>query len=247
MQPDDSIKKRARKVVDAGSVTLAHLQESIQTNELLQEIIGSKNNEVPEEKPDVQKISIEGISVVTLKGEDGKTPTEEELVSLIKPLIPEPIKGENYILTEKDKKDIAKKIEVPVVEKVIEKTEVIKEISKENKGAISFIIDGEKITNGVKGELEIPFNGEITGLTLVGNTVGSIDVDILKANFSSLPNYTSITGEFYPGIKEDDKKKYVDLPGWDTTIKSGDILRFSVVKSSDITRLLISINVTKYD
>ena len=35
--------------------------------------------------------------------------------------------GENYILTEQDKKEIASTIEVPVVEKIIERTEVIKE------------------------------------------------------------------------------------------------------------------------
>jgi glycerol-3-phosphate cytidylyltransferase-like family protein len=36
--------------------------------------------------------------------------------------------GDNYVLTSKDKKEIAKSIEVPVVEKVIERTEVIKEL-----------------------------------------------------------------------------------------------------------------------
>lgn len=37
------------------------------------------------------------------------------------------VDGEDYILTEQDKKEIAKSIKVPVVEKVIEKTEVIRE------------------------------------------------------------------------------------------------------------------------
>lgn len=37
------------------------------------------------------------------------------------------IDGEDYILTEQDKKEIAQSIKVPVVEKVIEKTEVIRE------------------------------------------------------------------------------------------------------------------------
>lgn len=44
-----------------------------------------------------------------LKGEDGED-------------------GEDYFLTEKDIEDIASKISVPVVEKIIEKTEIIKEI-----------------------------------------------------------------------------------------------------------------------
>ena len=57
---------------------------------------------------------------------------EQKIVDsvLAKVEIPEPIKGEDgkdYILTEKDREDIAKSIEVPVVEKIIEKTEVIRE------------------------------------------------------------------------------------------------------------------------
>lgn len=39
-----------------------------------------------------------------------------------------PIKGDSYILTETDKKEIATKVKVPIVEKVIEKTEIIKEM-----------------------------------------------------------------------------------------------------------------------
>lgn len=63
------------------------------------------------------------------KGEDGKTPTNEELRDLIRPLIPAPLKGEKG-----DKGD------TKIVEKVIERTEVIKEQP----------IVTEKITNEVK-------------------------------------------------------------------------------------------------
>ena len=38
--------------------------------------------------------------------------------------------GSDYILTSKDKKEIASQIDVPIVDKVIERTEIIKEISK---------------------------------------------------------------------------------------------------------------------
>ncbi len=65
-----------------------------------------------------------------VKGDKGDAPTEEELLKIIQPLIPnipEVIHGEDYVLTDEDKQEIASKIEVPVVEKVIEKTEVIKE------------------------------------------------------------------------------------------------------------------------
>lgn len=63
-----------------------------------------------------------------------KKPTKEELEAVILPLIPQPVpgeKGDTYTLTEADKKEIASKVEVPVVDKVIErvieKTEVIRE------------------------------------------------------------------------------------------------------------------------
>lgn len=47
--------------------------------------------------PEVQKVSLEGIKVVTIKGDKGETPTKEELLSLIKPLIPDPIPGNDGI------------------------------------------------------------------------------------------------------------------------------------------------------
>lgn len=54
------------------------------------------------------------------KGDDGYTPKKG-----VDYFDGEP--GENYVLTTKDKKEIASSIKVPIVEKVIERTEVIKE------------------------------------------------------------------------------------------------------------------------
>jgi len=51
-------------------------------------------------------------------------PTIEELFEKIKPLIPPPIKGDNYILTVKDKNEIASKIKPTTVDRVIERVEV---------------------------------------------------------------------------------------------------------------------------
>lgn len=66
-------------------------------------------------------------AIQMVKGDKGEKPTKEELLALIEPLIPEPVPGKDYILTENDKKEIAKKIKVPVIEKIIEKTQVIRE------------------------------------------------------------------------------------------------------------------------
>lgn len=63
-----------------------------------------------------------------IKGRDGETPTDERLVSLIKPLIPVVKDGKDYVLTDKDRRAIANAIKVPVVEKVVERTEVVREL-----------------------------------------------------------------------------------------------------------------------
>ncbi len=66
-------------------------------------------------------------------GKTGPMPSVADLLKIITPLIPEPIPGDkgdagdSYILTEEDKEEIAAKIDVPVVEKVIEKIQVVKE------------------------------------------------------------------------------------------------------------------------
>ena len=83
------------------------------------------------------------VEVADLRGEDGHTPTDAELTALITPLIPAPVKGDNgangidgkdgkdYVLTAKDKKEIAKSVEVPVIEKIVERVEVRTEVVKE--------------------------------------------------------------------------------------------------------------------
>mgnify|MGYP001614703779 CR=1 FL=1 len=89
-------------------------------------------------------------SVERLKGDVGKSPTDEELIVIIKPLIPEPIKGDNYILTQQDKKDIAKSIPVPIFEKIvetiIEKQPIITNEIKE----IAIIETAEKIRDKIE-------------------------------------------------------------------------------------------------
>jgi hypothetical protein len=59
--------------------------------------------------------------VANVEAQKGDTPTDDHLTSLIKPLIPQIRDGEDYVLTEQDKAEIASKIKVPVVDKVIEK------------------------------------------------------------------------------------------------------------------------------
>lgn len=88
------------------------------------------SKELPQMKmpqfPDVLKVELPGVQLITIKGEPGKDFKYEDLT----PEQKEELKGEegkDYILTEFNKKEIASKITVPIVEKIIEKTEVIHE------------------------------------------------------------------------------------------------------------------------
>jgi hypothetical protein len=69
------------------------------------------------------------------------------------------IDGKDYVLTSKDKKEIASSIDVPIVEKIIERTEVIKEVMPKLevgmiKGAVSEkdlkkkVLDGMALIDG---------------------------------------------------------------------------------------------------
>jgi hypothetical protein len=103
------------------SETLPIYEKLEEIAESLQKIADKEMPETPKiEMPEVHKIEIEGAEVITIKGDKGDKP-----VAGVDYPIPE--NGNDYVLTEADKREIASKIKIPIVEKVIEKTEVIKE------------------------------------------------------------------------------------------------------------------------
>lgn len=87
---------------------LNHEELSIEIENLKQDV--DTKIEGLKQEIDIESLKKEISKIDTIKGEDGKD-------------------GQDYILTEDDKIEIASRIEVPIVEKVIEKTEtIIKEI-----------------------------------------------------------------------------------------------------------------------
>ena len=125
-----------------------------------------------EDKIDAEIPSIKEV-ISRVKGEKGDpaiTPTNEELISLLKPFIPEPKNGEDYVLTDSDKKEIASQIKVPIVEKEIriEKTETIKEVPV--------------VTNNVTNEIkEVAVTDEPIVIAEKLNTLKEVvDQDVIK-------------------------------------------------------------------
>lgn len=114
---------------------------------------------------------------------------------------------------------------------------------------ITFIIDGggSAITTGEKGHLEIPFAGTINRVTMMADQSGSIVVDIWKDTYANFPptDADSITAAAPPTITTAQKSQDSTLTDWTTAIAAGDILAFNVDSITTITRVIISLKVTK--
>ena len=99
---------------------LATFDELQEINESLKVIAEKEIPPMPEmpktEFPEVQKIKIEGVEILTIKGEKGDIGDTPKVGIDFE----QPKDGKNYVLTEQDKKEIAQKIEVPIVERIVE-------------------------------------------------------------------------------------------------------------------------------
>ena len=115
--------------------------------------------------------------------------------------------------------------------------------------SLTFIIDGggSAITTGEKGHLEIPFACTIQQVTMLADQVGSIVVDIWKDTYVNYPptDADSITALAPPTLSLAQKSQDSTLTGWTTSITAGDILAFNVDSAATITRVTLSLQVTK--
>jgi hypothetical protein len=115
--------------------------------------------------------------------------------------------------------------------------------------SISFIMDGGGVAlmAGVKGDLTIPFGCTITEWTLLADQSGSVVVDIWKDTYANYPPTVAdtITGSAKPTITTATKGQSSTLTGWTATINAGDTLRFNVDSATTITRVTLSLKVSR--
>jgi len=112
---------------------------------------------------------------------------------------------------------------------------------------LTYVIDGggAALTTGSKGFIEVPFACTVQQVTLLADQSGSVVIDIKKSTFSGFPTTSSIVASAPPTISSAQKSQDATLTGWTTTISAGDILEYSVSSASTITRVTISLKVTK--
>jgi len=113
--------------------------------------------------------------------------------------------------------------------------------------SLTFVVDGggSVITTGSKGYVEVPFDGTINRVTVLGDQSGSIVVDIKKSTYSGFPTTSSIVASAPPTLSSAQKSQDSTLTGWTTAITAGDVLEYSVTSASTVTRVTVSLRVSK--
>jgi len=100
----------------------------------------------------------------------------------------------------------------------------------------------------MKGYLEIPFACTITQATLLADQSGAIVVNIYKDTYANFPPVVGdkITASAPPTIAASGvKSQDATLTGWTTGIDAGDVLGFNVDSCATITRVTLSLKVTR--
>jgi len=113
---------------------------------------------------------------------------------------------------------------------------------------LQYVLDGgdQAITTGIKGQIEIPFDCTITGVTLVGDQSGSIVVDINKSTYAGFPTTASIVNAgAKPTLSSSQKYQDNTLTSWTVSLSAGDIIEYEVDSVSTVQRVLVSLMVER--
>lgn len=114
-------------------------------------------------------------------------------------------------------------------------------------GIIGVTIDGgaSVITTGSKGYISIPFPATINSVTLLADQAGSIVIDIKKSTYTAFPTTSSIVASAAPTLSSAQKSQDTTLTGWTTAVAANDVFEFSVTSATTVTRVNLTLKVTK--
>ena len=123
-------------------------------------------------------------------------------------------------------------------------------ITSPNSSAIIAVIDGSgaTITTGLKGYVEVPFNGAFSQVDMVADRSGNIVVDLWKCTFAQFDAGTThpaagdkITSSTPPTIIGGVKSTDSVLASWTTVLTAGDIIGFYVTSVLNIQRVTVTL------
>jgi hypothetical protein len=116
-----------------------------------------------------------------------------------------------------------------------------------DKIGISIDGGGGAITTGIKGDMQIPYDCEITGVTMLADQTGSIVVDLWVEDYANYPPTVAdtITASAKPTITTALKSNDTTLTGWTKTITAGDTIRYNVDSCTTITKCTLILTIKR--
>jgi hypothetical protein len=103
------------------------------------------------------------------------------------------------------------------------------------------------VDTGINADIIIPYDCDVTSVTLLADQSGSIVIDVWKDTYANFPPTVedSITASAKPTISSATKSTDSTLSGWTTSLSQGDILRFNVDSVTSIERVLLFIKLER--
>lgn len=90
----------------------------------------------------------------------------------------------------------------------------------------------------------VNFGGTITGWDVVADQVGSIVIDVWKANAAVPTVANTITASSLPTLTSAQSAFNGSVSGWTTSISAGDVFGFKVNSASTVTKVSLALRVT---
>lgn len=100
------------------------------------------------------------------------------------------------------------------------------------------------IVVGWVGTVRVPYRMKLIDWVLTGDTTGSIQVDVTKANYAGFPTTTSIITSGFPALSSA-AKALGNCSGWNQILEPGDILSFYVQTASSLKQVELVITAQK--
>lgn len=104
---------------------------------------------------------------------------------------------------------------------------------------------GLGLVTGLVASQPIDIDMTVTGWTIIGDTTGSIVIDVKKSNYSGFPTTSSIAGTEKPTLSSAQKNQDLTLSSWTTAITKGDILDFYIDSVSGLNKVGLTLRGTK--
>jgi hypothetical protein len=122
------------------------------------------------------------------------------------------------------------------------------DFSDKLRGSFGITIDGagSTVTTGEKGYLIVPYDGTITGWSVIADQPGNCVIDVWKTSGGTIPTVLdTITGTEKPTLSSQQINSDLTLTSWTTSVNIGDVVAFNIDSVSTITRVHLTIYITK--